>query len=187
MTLDLMSYHLVSMSHLPTVDNSDSWAVTARRWLGRPATGLVVAALLGSGPATAQTPSRGWSPADRTVLGDFQIITSVAAAPDRVFVTSPDGLIIREPPLQRWDGPFVPPDPALLAGVFASLVDPLDHSVWLARPTGWTHYEPELDHWSGGDAGGARITGLAVDQQAPLAGVYLRTSAGWMVLQRGGF
>ncbi|MGH7528112.1 MAG: hypothetical protein ACREMX_15565, partial [Gemmatimonadales bacterium] len=94
--------------------------------------------------ATAQSASRDWRPADRTVIGDFSRITSIAAALDRVYVTSPASVLILQPQFQRWEGPFDPPGGSVLTGVFASLVDPLDHSLWLARPDGWVHYQPEL-------------------------------------------
>jgi hypothetical protein len=42
----------------------------------------------------AQSPSRDWRPADRTVIGDFTWVTSIAAALDRVFVTSPAQVLI---------------------------------------------------------------------------------------------
>ena len=40
-------------------------------------------------PVLAQSPSRDWRPADRTVIGDFTYITSIAGALDRVYITSP--------------------------------------------------------------------------------------------------
>ncbi len=141
-------------------------------------------------PARAQSasarPSRDWLLADRTVIGDFSHITSVAAASDRVFVTSPSALLIWRPQFQRWEGPFQPPDPATLGRVFASLVDPLDNSLWLARSDGWVHYQPDLDAWTDGSVGAA-VQGIAVDLSAPIQGLFLRTSGGWLAVSRGGF
>ncbi|MGH3370841.1 MAG: hypothetical protein ACRDPR_12660, partial [Nocardioidaceae bacterium] len=135
--------------------------------------------------ATAQSASRDWRPADRTVIGDFSRITSIAAALDRVYVTSPASVLILQPQFQRWEGPFDPPGGSVLTGVFASLVDPLDHSLWLARPDGWVHYQPELQLWDQG-AVAEGVTGIAFDQDDPVGGLYLRTRRGWMILPRGG-
>ena len=38
-----------------------------------------------------------------------------------------------------------------MARVFGALVDPLDNSLWLARPDGWIHFQPELQLWDQGD------------------------------------
>ena len=134
--------------------------------------------------AAAQRPSRDWSPEDRTLIGDFSHIRTVAAASDRVFVTSESALLVRLPHFERWEGPFRPGDPRLLEGAFASIVDPLDNSLWLARHDGWIHYEPELDLWSSGRVPG-NVQGMAFDLSAPLAGLLLQTSAGWVQVARG--
>lgn len=147
--------------------------------------GLAVATPAGA-QLTSPRPTRDWLLADRTVIGDFSHITSVAAASDRVFVTSPSALLIWRPQFQRWEGPFQPPDPAALSRVFASVVDPLDNSLWLARSDGWVHYQPDLDAWTGGTVGGS-VQGIAVDLSAPIQGLFLRTSAGWLTVSRGGF
>ncbi len=136
--------------------------------------------------STGPRPTRDWRLADRTVIGDFSHITSVAAASDRVFITSPSALLIWRPQFQRWEGPFQPPDAGALAHVFASLVDPLDNSLWLARSDGWVHYQPDLDAWTGGTVGAA-VQGIAVDLNAPFQGLLLRTSAGWLSVTAGGF
>lgn len=131
-----------------------------------------------------QTPSRDWPPADRTVIGDFTRITTVASALDRVYVTSPTSLLIWHPQLQQWEGPFDPPDLGLLNRVFASLVDPLDNSLWLARPDGWVHFQPELQVWDRGLASG--IVAIAFDSADPVAGLYLRTRSEWLLVPHGG-
>ena len=135
-------------------------------------------------PAAAQSPSRDWRPADRTVIGDFTRITSVASALDRVYVTSPTSLLIWHPQLQQWEGPYDPPDAGLLTRVFASLVDPLDNSLWLARPDGWVHFQPELQIWDRGLASG--IVAIAFDAADPVAGLYLRTRSEWLLVPHGG-
>jgi hypothetical protein len=155
--------------------------------------GLLISLLVLTGCApgvTAQReplrPTRDWRLADRTLIGDFTHVTSVAATFDRVFVTSPSALLIWRPQFHRWEGPFQPPDPGTLSRVFASLADPLDNSLWLATPVGWVHYQPEIDSWTSGTAG-APVQGIAFDLGAPTAGLLLRTSAGWMAAPRGGF
>jgi hypothetical protein len=144
---------------------------------------LLLAAALAA-PAAAQT-SRDWRPSERTIIGDFTRITAIASALDRVYVTSPTSLLLWRPQFQRWEGPFTPPDPDVLAGVFAGLVDPIDQSLWLARADGWVHYQAELDLWDQGRVNEGVIS-IALDQDDPVSGLYLRTRRGWYLLQRGG-
>lgn len=144
----------------------------------------VLAWLAIAAPAFAQTPSRDWRPADRTVIGDFTIITSIACALDRVYITSPTAVLLWQPQFQQWEGPYDSPDPSLLSRVFGSLVDPLDNSLWLIRPEGWIHYQPELQLWDSGVVPDGVIT-LAFDRNDPVSGLYLRTRRGWVVLPRG--
>jgi hypothetical protein len=145
----------------------------------------VLACLALATPVLAQSPSRDWRPADRTVIGDFTYITSIACALDRVYITSPAAVLLWHPQFQQWEGPYDPPDPALLSRVFGSLVDPLDNSLWLARPDGWVHYQPELQVWDSGAVPDGVIT-LAFDKNDPVSGLYLRTRRGWVVVPRGG-
>src|SRR3954469_9453793 len=84
--------------------------------------------------AQAQSFTRDWRPEDRTVVGDFSRVNAIATALDRVFIASPTGLLIWNPQFQRWEASVEPPDPALLVRVFTALTDPLDNSLWLARP-----------------------------------------------------
>lgn len=143
-----------------------------------------VAAVLAPSGLLAQTPTRDWRPEDRVVVGDFSTITAVAAASDRIFAVSPSQLLIRQPQFQEWEGTVDPPSPDLLRGVFVALADPLDNSLWLARPDGWVHYEPNLRMWSSGAAPG-RVAGIAFDLANPLGGLLIRTSGGWFELARG--
>src|SRR5687768_14692722 len=103
--------------------------------------------LLVAQPAAAQSASRDWRPSERTIIGDFSRITAIATSLDRVYVASPTSLLIWQPQFRRWDGPYTPPNPSVLAGVFGALVDPLDHSLWLAGSDGWVHFQPELQLW----------------------------------------
>jgi hypothetical protein len=140
--------------------------------------------ILLTAPAAAQSPSRDWRPEDRTVIGDFSRITSIATAMDRVYVTSTSSLVIRQPQFQTWSGPFEPPRRDALVGVFAALVDPMDQSVWLARGDGWLHFQPELQLWDEGRVPGGVVT-IAFDEADPIGGLYIRTRGGWYVIQRG--
>ncbi len=136
--------------------------------------------------ASAQSPSRDWRPTDRTVIGDFSRITSVAGGLDRVYATSLTSLLIWHPQTRQWEGPFDPPSRSVLSGVFMALVDPLDQSVWMARPEGWVHYQPELQLWEQGVVPEG-VIGIAFDQTDPAGGLFIRSRGGWMVLPRGGF
>lgn len=145
---------------------------------------VALASLAFGAPALGQSPSRDWRLTDRTVIGDFSRITSIACALDRVYITSPRGALLWHPQFQQWEGPYEPPDRALLARVFASLVDPLDNSLWLARPEGWIHFQPELQIWDSGTVPDG-VLSLAFDGDDPVSGLYLRTRSGWSVLPRG--
>ncbi|HET8634551.1 MAG TPA: hypothetical protein VFL88_10435, partial [Gemmatimonadales bacterium] len=114
--------------------------------------GLVMATALAVTSLAAQAPTRDWRPSDRMIVGDFSTITSVATASDRIYATSPDQLLIRQAQFREWEGTVDPPTPDLLRGVFVSLADPLDNSLWLARPDAWIHYEPNLRLWTSGAA-----------------------------------
>ena len=144
---------------------------------------LVAGAFLPS-CATAQMPSRDWRPDERVVIGDFRIINAVAATYDRVYAVSPWQLLIWRPGYREWEGPFEPPDPRLLQGVSAALADPLDNSVWLARPRGWTRYEPDLRLWSAGEVAGG-VQAIAFDEANPTGGLLIRSRDGWLELPRG--
>ena len=136
-------------------------------------------------PAPAQSPSRDWRPDDRTVIGDFSRITAVAAAIDRVYVSSPSAVLVWNPQFEHWQGPYDPPQAALLARATAALVDPLDQSLWLARSDGWIHFQPELQLWDQG-AVSEGVQTIAFDADDPTSGLYLRTRRGWLLLPRGG-
>ncbi|MBA3260064.1 MAG: hypothetical protein H0T68_11445 [Gemmatimonadales bacterium] len=150
-----------------------------------PLTFALAGSLLTAPAAAAQGASRDWRPSDRTIIGDFSRITAIASSLDRVYVASPTSLLVWQPQFRRWEGPYSPPDPSALAGVFAALVDPLDQSLWLARSDGWVHFQPELQLWDQGRAGDA-VLSIAFDRNDPVSGLYLRTRGGWLVLPRGG-
>ena len=133
----------------------------------------------------AQSASRDWRPADRTIIGDFSRIAAIAASLDRVYIASPTSILTWQPQFQRWEGPFVPPDLGLLESVYAAVVDPLDQSLWLARPDGWIHFQPDLQLWDQGRVSEGLVS-IAFDESDPVSGLYLRTRRGWLLLPRGG-
>lgn len=139
---------------------------------------------LAATPLRAQQPSRDWSPEDRVVLGDFSHITSVAAALDRVYVTSYSSLAIWRPLTRQWDPPVMPPPGIDLGSVTCALIDPLDNSLWLSQPDGWIHYQAELRLWEQGRVAEG-VRSIAFDQTAPGVGIYLRTGRGWLLVPRG--
>ena len=147
---------------------------------------VAVAVALAGPPLRAQSPSRDWRPEDRAVIGDFSHITAVAAAIDRIYVTSTSSALIWNPQFRQWKGPYTPPDPGMLGRVFGGLVDPLDNSLWLARPDGWVHFQPELELWDHGVIPQG-VQGIAFDGDDPTPGLYIRSPGGWQLLPRGGF
>ena len=61
-------------------------------------------ALILAAPAGAQSTSRDWRPTDRTIIGDFSRITSIATTIDRVLRHVPRlraGMATSVPPLGR--------------------------------------------------------------------------------------
>jgi len=147
-------------------------AITAWLWLPQAAVGL-------------QSASRDWRLSDRTIIGDFSRITAIAASLDRVYIASPTSLLVWQPQFQRWEGPYSPPDASALSRAFAALVDPLDQSLWLARPDGWLHFQPELQVWDQGRVGEG-VLSIAFDEGDPISGLFIRTRGGWLLLPRGG-
>jgi hypothetical protein len=146
---------------------------------------LVLTALGLASSAAAQSPIREWRPEERTVISDFSRVTAIATASDRVFIASATAVLIWSPQFLRWEGSFDPPDQGLLARVFTGLTDPLDNSLWLARPDGWVHYQPDIQLWDHGTVPEG-VVSIAFDQDDPAAGLYLRTRREWQLLPRGG-
>ncbi len=139
--------------------------------------------LLAAGSMQAQ--SRAFSTDDRLILTDFTRISAVATSRDRVFAVTADALVAYDAAGRRWEGPYAPPRPGALRGVFAAIADPLDGSVWLARPDGYLHFDPGIQLWDEGTVAG-RIIGIALDELAPGSGIFLRTTGGWYNAGRGG-
>lgn len=145
----------------------------------------LLATLCLASPAWAQSYTRDWRPEDRTVIGDFSRIAAIATSSDRVYIVSPSAVLIWNPQFRRWEGTFAPPNPALLSRVFTGLADPLDNSLWLARPDGWVHYQPDIQLWDQGVVPDG-VVAIAFDQDNPGAGLFVRTRREWQLLPRGG-
>src|SRR4051795_693449 len=146
---------------------------------------LAVVLLICPPRSHAQSFSRDWRPEDRTVIGDFSRINAIAASAERVYMVSTGGVLIWNPQFQHWEGSYDPPDRNLLTQVFASLTDPLDNSLWLARTDRWIHYQPDIQMWDQGLVPEG-IQAIAFDQNNPGVGLFLRTRSGWQLLPRGG-
>lgn len=135
-------------------------------------------------PARAQSGLTRWGPEDRVVLSDFTNINSIAVGLTDVFIGTPTAVVKWNQGFQEWSGPFQPPTPDYLSSVFQSLVDPIDNSLWLATPSGWVHFQSAIQLWSRGVVTG-RVRTIAFDRANPAAGVYFRTSSGWLLMPRG--
>jgi len=145
----------------------------------------VVAALVGVPTALLSSQTRDWSPDDRAILGDFTRVTAVAVSRDRVYAATPSSLAELDPTTHRWRGPWQSPDPTALQDVALAFADPLDGGVWLVRRAGWLRFDPGIRLWEQGTVPGA-VQEAALDQSAPGGGLFLRTTAGWYIAQRGG-
>ncbi len=140
--------------------------------------------LLAGPPLQGQSSLTRWSQEDRTVIGDFSHITSIAAGQMQVFVTSPNAVVLWNPGFREWEGPYQPPTAGYLGFVFQSLVDPIDQSLWMATVNGWILFQPAIQLWDRGTVPG-RVLTIALDRADPLAGLFLRTTSGWFQVQRG--
>lgn len=149
---------------------------------------LLLGALLALVPVTAaaQRATQDWPVEDRALVGDFSVITGVAATFDRVYATSRSMLVIWRPLDRRWEGPFEPGVPGALERVFLVAADPLDQSLWLARPNGWLHYQPDMRLWQQGAVPG-QVREMLFDLDDPAGGPFLNSSAGWFRVPSGGF
>lgn len=139
--------------------------------------------LAGALDLPAQT-SRSWRPEDRAVIGDWTRVRAVAAGPERVFFVSSDAVLVWRPADRRWEGPYDPPQAGSLQRVASGMLDPLDNSLWLATLDGWVHFQPELQLWDRGSAGG-QVLDFAFDLAAPNDGLFFRTTDGWFQVPRG--
>lgn len=119
------------------------------------------------------------------MLGDFSRVNAVAASMQKVFSVTPDAVLAYDPLARHWEGPYTPRDPGQLRDVFAALVDPIDNSLWMVRRSGWVRFDPGIQLWEQGYIAGS-VLEAAFDQNAPGAGLYLRTSTGWVTAMRGG-
>lgn len=118
------------------------------------------------------------------MIGDFSGVRAIASSYERVYVVYGTGVGIWLPMQRRWQVPRAAPDPLALARVHAAVIDPLDQSLWLGGEDGLLHFEPVVDRWDRMATVG-RVTGFGLDPADP-TGVWVRTSAGWMLQPRIG-
>lgn len=128
--------------------------------------------------------ARDWAPADRVVVGDFSIVRAVASGLDRLYVVGALGIMMNRPLEQRWEGPYSPPDPAILDRVFLAQVDPIDQSLWMLTSNAWLNVQPALQLWSSGSVPG-NVRAMAIDEADPAGGIRISTSAGWYRVASG--
>ncbi|HET7041076.1 MAG TPA: hypothetical protein VFI13_03620 [Gemmatimonadales bacterium] len=126
-----------------------------------------------------------WRTEDRVVLGSMLRIQAVASSFDRLFVVGGGRVMYQDLGRPGWQGPFDAPVDAEFLDVRGSIVDPLDRSLWVVTGSGWLRYDPTLDRWDRGFAGG-QVVAAGLDRGRPVDGLYLRLPTGWMVATRGG-
>ena len=119
------------------------------------------------------------------VIGSMLRIQAVASSFDRLFVVGGGQVMYQDQGRPGWQGPFDAPVDAEFLDARGSVVDPLDRSLWVITGSGWLRYDPTLDHWDRGFAGG-QILEAGIDRGRPIDGIYLRLATGWMVATRGG-
>lgn len=144
---------------------------------------LALLSVAGAAPLGAQ--GREWPVEDRLVLGDFSRIQAVAVSSDRVFAVTPTALLVYVPLERRWEGPYARAGREPLREVFAALADPLDNSAWLVDRASWYRFDPQLQAWESGAIPGL-VLDVALDQDNPAGGLFVRTSSGWYNAGRGG-
>ena len=145
--------------------------------------GLLLAVWFAPGLTAAQ--SRAWNLDERAVLTNGRQITALATTRDRVLVVTPSAVASYDPGTRAWRGPWQPATPGQLAAVRAALADPFDDALWLVLSGGWLRFDPAMQLWESGTVPGG-VTDAALDDAAPAAGLFLRTSSGWYSAQRGG-
>ncbi len=94
-------------------------------------TALVFVALT---PAMARSqigPSH-WEADERIVVTDFQRVTALARAPDRLFVATDGGLVIRNLAFDRWEFPITREDGYPPSRIMALAWDRRDGTLWMA-------------------------------------------------------
>ncbi len=141
--------------------------------------------LLALVPALAAQ-GRDWAPEDRLVLGDFSRIAAVAVSLDKVFVVTPTALLVYNPRDHRWEGVFSPGDAAQpFRDAVAAMADPLDNSAWVLTRGSFYHFDPAIRRWDSGSLPGV-LSDVALDQDNPALGLFLRVGSGWYSATRGG-
>jgi len=96
--------------------------------------GLTVLALVTLTPAPARSqigPSH-WDADQRVVVTSFQRVTALARSPDRLFVATDKGLVVRNEAFNRWELPITSEDGYPPSRVTGLAWDSRDATLWLA-------------------------------------------------------
>lgn len=99
-----------------------------------PNAALIALALVALTPAMARSqigPSH-WEADERIVVTDFQRVTALARAPDRLFVATDGGLVVRNVALDRWEFPITREDGYPPSRIMALAWDRRDGTLWMA-------------------------------------------------------
>jgi ligand-binding sensor domain-containing protein len=126
-----------------------------------------------------------WRPEDRVLVSDFSVIQALAASPFTLFAATPRALLLYDRAARVWRLPVTTLEGYPRALVRVALADRTDDAVWLGTAAGWARYDAHIRQWQEGPVAGG-VLDLAVDEQDPAGGVYLRGASGWMFLPRGG-
>lgn len=137
-------------------------------------------------PATLAGQSRLWRPEERAVIGDFTVITAIAATRRWMFAAGPGGVALYDLQLHAWQPPISVADGLPAAQILVALGDPADESLWLGTTVGLVHYRPEIRQFENYPATAGAVTNLMIDKNNPFRGIYLRDGLGWRFLDRGG-
>ena len=73
-----------------------------------------------------------WDPDDRVLVTSFQRVTALARSPNRLFVATDGGLLVRDDAFGRWELPVTREDGYPFARILALGWDHRDRTLWLA-------------------------------------------------------
>ncbi len=96
------------------------------------AVGALVLVALTPAVARSQIGPSHWEADDRIVVTDFQRVTALARAPDRLFVATDGGLVVRNVAFDRWEVPITREDGYPPSRIMALAWDRRDGTLWMA-------------------------------------------------------
>jgi ligand-binding sensor domain-containing protein len=130
--------------------------------------------------------TRSWRLEDRAVITDFSVVDAVAASSWMVYAATRHGLLLYDRRSRTWQLPITSLDGYPAGRARLALADPAGNAVWIGTADGWARYDADLKRWDRGTVPGG-VSGMMLDAGDAGAGVFLRTTAGWTFLPRGGF